>query len=148
MSHRIEGPYDSLPVISTSQRRSLLSALAIPSKASRLNVFGAVHRKGQLLLVLVLPDGSKSSVPADWTNLASPTPTLSAPSAATLGSLEHLLHARAVLDALLGRLASATGEGGNSTTKESSLARDTSKPLRSSPRRNVSLGNPARATPT
>ncbi len=116
-----------------------------PFERRSLYVFGAVHRKGRLLLVLILPDGSKSLVPADWTDLVSPTQTLAAPSATTLGSLESLLHARAVVDALLGRLASVTGADGNST-KESALARNTSKPLRSSPRRDLSLGNPQRGT--
>ena len=83
-----------------------------------------MHRKGRLLLVLILPDGSKSLIAADWTDLAAPAPSLCAPAATTLGSLEHLLHARAVVDALLGRLAPVTGEDGNSaTTKESAFAR-------------------------
>jgi hypothetical protein len=93
-----------------------------------------MHRKGQLLLVLILPDGSKSLIPADWTDLDSPTQSFCAPAAATLGSLENLLHARAVVDALLARLAKVMGEDGNSTTtKESAGARKKSKPLRSSP---------------
>ena len=98
-----------------------------------------MHRKGQLLLVLILPDGSKSLIPADWTDLASPIQIFSAAGAtATLGSLENLLHARAVVDALLGRLAPVTGEDGNfAATKESACARKKPKPLRSSPRRNL-----------
>src|SRR5262249_54630526 len=40
MIDMVEGPYDTLPVISTSQRRSLLSALAILSKASRSTCLG------------------------------------------------------------------------------------------------------------
>ena len=107
-----------------------------------------MHRKGRLHLVLILPDGSKSLIPADWTDLVVlPTQGLSAPAATTLGSLENLLHARATVDALLGRLAPVTGEDGNSaTTKESARARNKSKPLRSSPRRILSLGVPARGT--
>ena len=118
-----------------------------PFEGRSLDVFGAMHRKGRLLLVVILPDGSKSLIPADWTDLAAPAPSVGAPAATTLGSLEHLLHARAVVDALLGRLASITGEGGNSaTTKESAFARKQPKPIRSSPRRNPSLGNPPRGT--
>jgi len=83
--------------------------------------------KGRLLLTLILPDGSKSLIPADWTDLASPTQSLSASTVTTLGSLENLLHARAVVDALLGRLAPVTAEDGNSTkTKESDLAKQKS----------------------
>ena len=106
-----------------------------------------MRRNGRLLLVLILPDGSKSLLPADWTDLASPTQSFCAPAATTLGSLENLLHARAVVDALLGRLAPVTSEDGNSTTtKESACAGKKSKPLRSSPRRNLPLGNPQRGT--
>ena len=104
-----------------------------------------MHRKGRLLLVLILPDGSKSLIAADWTDLASPTEPVCAPPATTLGSLEDLLPTRAVVDAL--RLARVTGEDGISTpTKERASARKKSKPLRSSPRRDLPLGNPPRGT--
>ena len=103
-----------------------------------------MHRKGRLLLVLILPDGSKSLIPADWTDLASPTQSIGTP---TLGSLEDLLHARALVDALLGRLAPVASEDGlSNTNKESVRARKQSKPLRSSPRRNLPVGNPQRGT--
>lgn len=106
-----------------------------------------MHRKGRLLLVLILPDGSKSLIPADWTDLASPTQSVGTPAATTFGSLENLLHARAVVDALLGRLAPVTSEDGiSATSKESVSARKQSKPLRSSPRRNLPLGKPQRGT--
>jgi len=106
-----------------------------------------MHRKGRLLLVLILPDGSKSLIPADWTDLALPTQPLSVPTASTLGSLENLLHARAIVDALLDRLAPMTGEERKFRDNEGEhLARKKSEPLRSSPRRNLSLGNPARGT--
>ena len=106
-----------------------------------------MHRKGRLLLVLILPDGSKSLIPADWTDLASPTQSIGTPATTTLGSLKDLLHARALVDALLGRLAPVTSEDGiSTTTKESVRARKKSKPLRSSPRRNLTVGNPPRGT--
>ena len=68
-----------------------------------------MHRNGGLLLTLVLPDGSRSLIPASWTdldmNLAEAGPTLppgNRPStSATLGSLSHLLHTRKVVDSLL-----------------------------------------------
>ncbi len=113
-----------------------------------LSVLGPTHRKGRLHLVLILPDGSKSLIPADWTDLASAAQSrhaLSAPAAATFGSLEDLLHARAVIDALLSRLAALKSENGNSPAmKESLLARKKSEPLRSSSQRNLSVGNTAR----
>ena len=118
-----------------------------PFEGRSLSVFGAMHRKGRLLLFLILPDGSKSLIPADWTDLASPTQSIATPAATTLGALEDLLHARALVDALLGRFAPVTSDDGNSTTtKESTSARKKSKPLRSSPRRNLPLGNSRRGT--
>src|SRR5260370_21785326 len=105
-----------------------------PFQGRSLNVFGAMHRKGRLLLVLILPDGSKSLIPADWTDLASPTQSIGTPAATTLGSLEHLLHARALVDALLDRLAPVTSDDGISTTpKDSTSATTQPKPLLSSP---------------
>jgi hypothetical protein len=104
-----------------------------------------MRRKGRMYLVLILPDGSKSMVPAEWTDfalLAQPASALDTP-ALTIGSLEHLLHTRAVVDALLSRLAAVANED---ATKESPIASKKSEPLRSSPRRNVSLGNIARRT--
>ena len=101
-----------------------------------------------MYLVLILPDGSKSMVPAEWTDFALPTQperTSSAvPSVAlTVGTLEDLLHARAVVDALLSRIAGVANED---PAKESPIARKQSEPVRSSPRRNNSLGNIGRRT--
>jgi hypothetical protein len=99
-----------------------------------------------MYLVLILPDGSKSMVPAEWTDFALPKQPERAPSAdtaPTFGSLEDLLHARAVVDALLSRLAGVTNED---VTKESTVARKKSEPIRSSARRNLSLGKLARRT--
>ena len=118
-----------------------------PFEGKSLKVFGTTKRKGRLLLILILPDGSKSLLPAAWTDLAAPTQTLSAPTPTTLGSLEDLLHARTIVDALLGRLAPVNGEDGNSAqTKESTRAQQNSEPVRSGPRRNHSLGNSRRGT--
>jgi hypothetical protein len=98
-----------------------------PFEDRSLNVLGSMHRQGRLHLVLILPDGSKSLIPVDWTDLASPAQpqqVRSTQTAATLGSLEDLLHARAVVDALLNRLAALQGENGNSpAAKESPIAR-------------------------
>jgi len=101
-----------------------------------------------MYLVLILPDGSKSMVPAEWTDFALPTQPEQASSAAptlatTVGTLEDLLHARAVVDALLSRLAAVANED---ATKESPIARKKSEPVRSSPRRNLPLGNLGRRT--
>lgn len=112
-----------------------------------------MRRKGRTYLVLTLPDGSKSMIPAEWTDFASPAQpcsALSAPSnTAKLASLEDLLHARALVDALLSRLAAFNSENGNSpASKERPVAKIQSEPVRSSPRRDVYLGNAARRRPS
>ena len=53
-----------------------------------------------LQLTLVLPDGSRSLIPAAWTDLASPSDDRPS-SGGVLGSLADLLHARKVVDSLL-----------------------------------------------
>ena len=123
-----------------------------PFEGKSLNVFRSTHRKGRLVLILILPDGSKSMIPADWTDLGSaaqPQKSLSAQTAATLGSLLDLLHARAVVDALLSRIVAPASEAGNSPArKESPIAREISNPLRSSSRRNQPMGDSARGKET
>ena len=119
-----------------------------PFEGKSLNVFRSTHRKGRLVLILILPDGSKSMIPADWTDLGSaaqPQKSLSEQSPATLGSLQDLLHARAVVDALLSRIVAPASEAGNSPAlKECPIAREISNPLRSSSRRNQPMGDSAR----
>ena len=147
MSYHVKGAHDTLPIISTFPRRSPLRARH-PFDGRLLNVVEGTHRKGRLHLVLILQDGSKSLIPADWTDVALPAQLPSTPTTTTLGSLQDLLHARALVDALLGRLAPRTSENGRSpATKESKLARKKPKPVRSSPRRNPSLANPERGAP-
>jgi hypothetical protein len=61
-----------------------------------------MRRHGTLDLLLVLPDGSKSLIPAAWTDLEPRDEE--GERLETLGSLRDLLHARTIVDALLGRL--------------------------------------------
>jgi hypothetical protein len=103
-----------------------------------------MHRKGRLYLILILPDGSKSLIPADWTDYAFVTrPRQALHATATLGSVQDLLHARAITDALLNRLATIKSEAAE---EESSLARKPPESLRSASRRKLSLGSPAGRT--
>ena len=61
--------------------------------------------RGSLLFVLILPDGSKSLIPAEWTDFK----TVAGPpqSPPVVGSLEDLLRLRGFVDALLRRTADA-----------------------------------------
>src|SRR5687767_8496734 len=42
-----------------------------PFEGQSLGVFGHTHREGRLHLILILPDGSRSMIPADWTDFQS-----------------------------------------------------------------------------
>ncbi len=87
-------------------------------------------------------------IPVEWTDFAiapQPKQASSAPTTPTLGSLADLLHARAVVDALLGRLAGCNSEMKSTTSKESAIAKK-SEPLRFASPRNVPLGSTARRT--
>ena len=119
-----------------------------PFEGKSLTVLGIIHRHRRLHLLLILPDGSKSLIPADWTDLPSLAPQrgLSAHTAATLGSLEDLFHARAVVDALLGRLARPESEKPNSAVTKEGLLAAKSESLRPSAQGNLRLGNSGERT--
>ncbi|MGH3823684.1 MAG: DUF5372 family protein, partial [Pseudonocardiaceae bacterium] len=75
-----------------------------PLEGLALRVLGRMRRHGRLELLLVLPDGSKSLIPAGWTDLqgADADGETGQDVAATLGSLADLLAACAVVAALSG----------------------------------------------
>ena len=79
-----------------------------PLQGQVLELFSWCHRQGNLYLTLVLPDGSRSLIPAVWTDLNRNLQTSCSDDgrsiSATLGSLSHLLHARKVVDSLLRKL--------------------------------------------
>ena len=77
-----------------------------PFEGRALDVLGWSERRGRLHLLLVLPDGTRSLVPADWTDLSSaqrPISDAASVQRACLASCDHLLRARLVVDALLQR---------------------------------------------
>ena len=77
-----------------------------PFEGRVLPVLGGMRRRGVLELLVVLPDGSKALMPAGWTDRSA---TEGVPAAGTLGSLADLLHAVAVVAALLPGPGSAAG---------------------------------------
>ena len=97
-----------------------------PYHGEALDVLGWTHRRGTLHLVLVLPDGTRSLIPASWTDLHHERPSTpgtpdehvagSVPPAP--GSVGQLLHTRIVVDALLHRLATAPREDPPSPREE------------------------------
>ena len=76
-----------------------------------LTVISSIRRRGVLLVLAVLPDGSRSLIPAAWTNWIDdrtgidPPPPDDPPASDTLGSLADLLQVRTIVDGLLRRLA-------------------------------------------
>ena len=80
-------------------------------------------------------------IPAEWTDFVSathPQRPVSVQAYEMLGSIEDLLHARAITDALLNRFAASTSEA---VEKESHCAEKLSESLRSAPRRELPLGS-------
>src|ERR1019366_7556775 len=74
-----------------------------PFEGQSLEVLRHAHMRGSLQFVLILPDGSKSLIPAEWTDFNATT--CPAPSFQLAGSLEDLLDLRSLVDALLRRAA-------------------------------------------
>jgi hypothetical protein len=79
-----------------------------PFEGQDLAVFGHSHRRGQLHLTLILPDGSKSLIPAEWTDLYSIEN--SRQSSTAMATVEDLLRCRVVVDALQRRLVGSDRE--------------------------------------
>ena len=71
-------------------------------------MLGWMRRHGALDLLLLLPDGSRSLIPAGWTDLA-PGPSTEAPAPATLGTLADLLQAGRVVAGLRRSLPTRAG---------------------------------------
>ena len=69
-------------------------------------VISSIRRRGVLLLLASLPDGSRSLIPAAWTDwrLKEALPTSIDDLPHTLGRVNDLLQARTIIDALLDRL--------------------------------------------
>lgn len=83
-----------------------------PLQGQTLEVFSRVQRRGVLYLTLVLPDGSRSMIPAAWTDFIPnrhkiPRTHQPLDSSGIIGTVLHLLCTRKVVDALLLRIDSA-----------------------------------------
>jgi hypothetical protein len=87
-----------------------------PFQGRELRVLGGMRRHGRLELLLVLPDGSKSLIPAAWTGLGHDGATAGdedgqvLAAAATLGALADLLGACVLVSALAARGAEDRGQ--------------------------------------
>jgi hypothetical protein len=110
----MNGPWHRRKSSHTTHLRDISSSVRIlrerhPFEGHALPVMGTVKRRGVLLLLAVLPDGSRSLIPASWTDWKAVEVTDERSSCGTehrkacLAPLTDLLHARAIVDALLGR---------------------------------------------
>src|ERR671918_801773 len=109
-SRRHTAHVGDLPATATIVRRGH------PFEGQTLAVFGWMRKQGRLELCLVLPDGSKSLIPAGLTDIDSGTEPADGPE--TLGSLADLLHARAVADGLIHRAEAQRFEDADEPTEE------------------------------
>ena len=81
-----------------------------------LRVYSRCTRGRQLQLLVIHPDESRSLIPASWTDWSTRVLGHTAagehkgPASLVLASVTDLLKARALVDALLGRMAPAKGE--------------------------------------
>ena len=100
-----------------------------PLEGKTLEIFSHIHRHGCLQLILVRPDGTRSMVPAHWTDLnAQPGKQApdgqehSTPRPETIGSPSDLLRTRTIVDALLRRGDSSAGEEPQAAKEEGGRA--------------------------
>jgi len=75
-------------------------------EGQKLAVISSIKRRGVLLILVILPNGSRSLIPASWTDWRGPHDTNPSSSAAAdvhalaLGKFDDLLQLRKVIDAL------------------------------------------------
>jgi hypothetical protein len=86
-----------------------------------LAVFGQLKRKGQLNLVLMLPDGTRSYIPAAWTDFESPGTPPGNGQPSLVAFLPDLLRTRQRVEVLLRRIGS-TPIGTTASTQENQHA--------------------------
>src|SRR5438105_9363814 len=107
----MSGPWHRRKRPQTTHHRNIPDAVIITRKChafegQSLAVIGSIRRRGILLLLASLPDGSRSLIPAAWTDwqVKGGPRTSEGASSHTLGALSDLLRARAIIDALRNRL--------------------------------------------
>ena len=82
-----------------------------PFEGKTLAVVGSRRCQGRLHLIVVIADGSRLMIPAEWTDLSGYT--MRHRQDAVLGSMEDLRRSRVVVDALQRRCASNVGKTAN-----------------------------------
>lgn len=115
-----------------------------PLQDHSLEVLGQMHCRGRLELLLVLPDGSKSLVPAAWTDYAAdsqPGAGIGTVACGVLAAPENLLAARVVVSALVTRTIDGPEQAARQVpSKEDNRA---ARPTQSAPRAVTPAAGPA-----
>src|SRR5258708_35715397 len=105
----MSGPWHRRKRPQTTHHRDIPDSLTITRErhafeGQSLAVISSIRRRGVVLVLVVLPDCSRSRIPANWTDWnaeqARRTPADDAGGAHDLGRLGDLLHLRQVIDAL------------------------------------------------
>jgi Family of unknown function (DUF5372) len=78
-----------------------------PLEGRSLELIGGKRCRGGLGLIVVLPDGGRRVIPAEWTDVQS---ALEPAGSGALGSLDDLLAARRIVDGLLRTVVGEEGE--------------------------------------
>src|SRR6266566_2687099 len=108
----MSGPWHRRKRPQTTHHRDIPDSVTITRErhafeGQSLAVISSIRRRGVLLVLVVLPDGSRSLIPANWTDWkaeqARRTPADDTGGAHNLGRLGDLLHLRKVIDALYDR---------------------------------------------
>src|SRR5258705_2902916 len=108
----MSGPWHRRKRPKTAQPRDIQDSRTISGErhafeGQSLAVISSIRRRGVLLVLVVLPDGSRSLIPANWTDWnaeqARRTPADDAGGAHYLGRLGDLLQLRKIIDALYDR---------------------------------------------
>jgi hypothetical protein len=122
------GPWNRRKRPQTTHHRSIPDAVTITRKCHAfeghtLAVISCLRRRGVLLLLVSLPDGSRSLIPAAWTDWNAAESVGGSPR--TLGTLSDLLQARTLIDALLNRLAESVRQQESSHAIELGVSQTT-----------------------
>ncbi len=93
-----------------------------------LGVIHAIRRRGVLTLLVILPNGSRSLIPAAWTDWRATEGTAGGSAVindvSALGRLDDLCRLRAVLDGLLRRRCESASPEENADAVEDAVSRD------------------------
>src|SRR6266480_7565988 len=107
----MSGAWQKRKIRQTTHLRDVPGRVTITRKrhafeGQKLAVISSIKRRGVLLILVILPNGSRSHIPASWTDWRGPHDTDPSSSAAAsvhapaLGKFGDLLQLRKVIDAL------------------------------------------------